>query len=154
MVTGGKTPPLRKIFYILGGDIMGAGHVTSIVWSAIMGAIAIFSFFIAYRQHKEKGFIFAGLLFATEFLYASKKEREEMDERIKKAVYRVARNVFFLIGVIFMIYAVNFHLEISWLFYIGHAVTAIIVIYAIYKQAAHKRLSESIESEKKNNRTQ
>jgi len=46
---------------------------------AICSIVAIFCFFIAYRRHKEKGFIFNNV-----WLYASQKEGENMDVRLKK----------------------------------------------------------------------
>jgi uncharacterized membrane protein len=72
-----------------------------------------------------------------------------MDIRIKKAEYRVGRNVFLLLGFLFSLYAVNFQLGISWLFYIGHAIMAFVVFYAIVQSVTNERFRKSIEAEKK-----
>jgi Ca2+/Na+ antiporter len=123
---------------------MDAESIALIVISAILGVTAVFLFFISYRQHKERGVIFTNT-----WITASKAEREKMDERFKKAEYRVGRNVFFMLGFLCSLYAVNFQLWISWLFYIGYAVMALIVVYAIAQSISNERLRKTIEDEKK-----
>ena len=116
-----------------------------IVMSVLFGLFAIFSFFIAFRQHREKGFIFTNA-----WLFASERERRNMDIRIKKAEYRVGRNVFFLVGLVFSIYTVCFLYWITWLVNTGFAIMALTVLYAIFQYVANIRLQASIEEEKKN----
>jgi len=138
----------EQYLYSRGIDIMDTERIALIIISIIFGAIGIISFRIAYRQYKEKGFIFTNT-----WLFASEKERENMDIRIKKAEYRVGRNVFFLLGLVFIIYAVYFQLWLSWISYIGFALMGLIVIYALYQWVANARLFKSIEDEKNGNRT-
>ena len=115
-----------------------------IIISTIVGVIAIPLLIIAYRQHKEKG-----LIFTNKWLYASQKERENMDLRIKKAEYRVGRNVFLGLGILVLFLAFYFLLDISWLFYTGIAIMIILVIYAIYQWMTNERLEKLIENETK-----
>jgi len=119
-----------------------------IVASVLLGVLAVFLFFIAYRQHKEKGFIFTNA-----WLYASKKEREDMDERIKKAEYRVGRNVFFVLGTLFSLLIVNIHLGASWLYTLMGFLAGFLVIYAIVQYVIGERLRTSIEAERKSKHT-
>ena len=123
---------------------MDAERIVLIIISAVFGIMAVFCFRIAYCQHKEKGFIFTN-----KWLYASKKEREEMDYRIKKAEYRVGRNVFFILGVLLSVYAVYFQLWLPWLSYIAYALTSLGIIYALYQWIVNERLYKSIEDGKK-----
>lgn len=118
--------------------------VVLIVLSLILGVLAVFLFFIAYRQHKEKGFIFTNT-----WLYASAKERENMDERIKKAEYRVGRNVFFVTGVLFSLITVNIHFLSWWLYVLIGGIVFFLLIYAIVQYATGERLRTLIEAEKK-----
>jgi Ca2+/Na+ antiporter len=115
-----------------------------IIISSIVGVIAIPLFIIAYRQHKEKRFIFTN-----KWLYASQKERENMDIRIKKAEYRVGSNVFGGLGILVLFLAFYFLLDISWLFYTGIVIMIILVIYAIYQWMTNERLEKLIENEKR-----
>ena len=94
-----------------------------IIVSALLGIFSLFLFFIAYLQHRQKGFIFTNA-----WLYASKKERENMDERIKKREYRVARNIFFVLGVLFSLLAVIIHLETLWLQNFGYILMGLLAV--------------------------
>ena len=111
-----------------------------IIGSAILGVIAVLCFYIAYRQYKQKGFIFTN-----KWLYASKKEREEIDERIKKSEYRVGRNVFLGIGFLFIAIAVYSLSSISWLMFIIIALIVILCVYAIVQYVQNSRLYNSME---------
>jgi len=123
---------------------MDAERIVLIILSVIFGLAAFICFRISYRQHKERGFIFTNT-----WLFASQKEREEMNYRIKKAEYRVGRNVFFLLGITISVFAVYFQLWLSWLSYIAFVVMSLVVIYAIYQWIANARLFKEIEDEKK-----
>jgi hypothetical protein len=124
------------------------GIIALWVTSIILGLSGFFSFLLAYRQHKEKGFIFTNT-----WLFASENERKNMDVRIKKYEYRVARNIFFMIGVLFSLIAIDMQLIDSRLSYLIWAITGIIVIvliaYAIVQFIMGERLRVSIEAEKK-----
>ena len=124
------------------------GIIALWVTSIILGLISFLSFLLAYRQHKEKGFIFTNT-----WLFASESERTNMDVRIKKYEYRVARNIFFMIGVLFSLIAIDMHLIDSGLSYLMWALIGIIVIvliaYAIVQFIMGERLRVAIEAEKK-----
>jgi len=117
-----------------------------IIVSALLGVFAIVLFLIAYRHHKEKGVILTNA-----WLLASEKERESMDERIKKYEYQVARNCYLMLGALFSLIAVTTQLEISPLFYFVWAIKVlllvIICIYAIAQYKIGEKLRESIKSE-------
>ena len=123
---------------------MDTERIVLIIFSVIFGAFSFICFRIAYRQYREKGFIFTNT-----WLFASEKERANMDTRIKKAEYRVGRNVFFLLGLILIICAVYFQLWLSWLSWIIFALMGLLIIYALYQWVANARLFKSIEDEKK-----
>jgi hypothetical protein len=119
-------------------------QIVRIIISTVIGATAVPLFIIAHRQHNEKGFIFTN-----RWLYASQKERENMDARIKKAEYRVGRNVFFGIGILALALALYFLLGASWLFNAALAIMLILIIYAIYQWITNERLEKAIENEKR-----
>ena len=127
---------------------MDTERIVLIIISVIFGLAAFICFRISYRQHKERGFIFTNTWF-----FASQKEREEMDCRIKKAEYRAGRNVFFLLGITISVIAVYFQLWLSWLSYIAFTVMSLVVIYAIYQWIVNARLFKEIEDEKRNKHT-
>jgi len=127
---------------------MDTERIVLIILSMIFGAIGFICFRIAYRQYREKGFIFTNT-----WLFASETERANMDIRIKKAEYRVGRNVFFLLGLMFIVCAAYFQLWLSWISYIIFALMGLVVIYALYQWVANARLFKSIEDEKNGNRT-
>ena len=104
-----------------------------IITSAICGSVALFCFFTAYRHHKEKGFIFNNA-----WIYASQRERDEMDARHKQRAYRVSRNVFVLLAVLFSVLAATILLEASLLQYLGYALMgAIAVLLCVYAVAQY-----------------
>jgi dolichol kinase len=92
----------------------------------VSGVLSVISFYISYRQHKEKGVIFTNT-----WLWATKEQKEKMDERVKKAEYRLARNVFFMIGVIFFLLALEVLTLIVWFQYLIYMLTAFLLVYAI-----------------------
>lgn len=101
----------------------------------IFGIIAVACFVISSLQFKEKGF-----LFNNAYIYASKKERETMN---KTPHYKQSGVIFILIGLIFLINAVDMVLQTSWLFYVVIVVAVVAVVYAIVS-------SIKIEKEKHN----
>jgi len=94
-----------------------------IVAASILFTVSIFLFFMSVRSFMEKGF-----LFNNAYIYASKQEREKMN---KKPHYRQSAIVFLLLGLIFLLNALAVLLKVNWIFYIGVAVVAITLIYAI-----------------------
>jgi len=101
-----------------------ADNIGLIIVSIILGAIAIFCFLIAYRHHKEKGFIFTN-----RWLFASPKEREQMDDRTKKAEYRTGRNIFTLVGLIFLLLTIYTIVHLSWLLGAVYVLMGITILY-------------------------
>jgi len=125
---------------------LDAGRIVLIVMSVIFGLSGFISFYISYRQYKERGFIFTNT-----WLFASQKERDEMDSRVKKAEYRFARNVFFMLGIIMSIFVVYFQLWLSWVSYIAFGLMWLLILYAIFQWIENTRLFKKIEDEKRNN---
>jgi Ca2+/Na+ antiporter len=107
----------------------------------LFGTIAVAMFFIAYRQHVEKGFVFTN-----RWIWASKKEREEMDPRIKKKEYRFGRNVFFLLGIMFA--TMTFSISVFWIFYVVYALMMFLLVYAIVQWVLNERFYKSMDDEK------
>ena len=97
----------------------------------ILSIIAIACFVFAYFQFNEKGF-----LFNNAYIYASKKERETMD---KKPHYRQSGSVFTMIGIVFLINAVEMFIKTGWLFYLVIVVAIIAVVYAIVSSVVIER---------------
>ena len=95
----------------------------NIIGAVILGIIAIACFIVSYLQFHEKGF-----LFNNAYIYASKKERETMN---KKPHYKQSGIVFVLIGVAFLINAMQMMFQTSWLFYLAIGVVIIAILYAI-----------------------
>ena len=95
----------------------------NIIGMIILGLLAILCFVFSYLQFHEKGF-----LFNNAYIYASKKERENMD---KRPHYKQSGVIFLLLGIIWLINAVDIVLKTEWLFYLFIVVAVITVIYAI-----------------------
>lgn len=95
----------------------------NIIGMIILGLLAILCFVFSYFQFHEKGF-----LFNNAYIYASKKEREIMDKRLH---YKQSGVIFLLLGIIWLINAVDMVLKTEWLFYLFIVVAVITVIYAI-----------------------
>ena len=94
-----------------------------IIIAIILFAVSVFCFFMSVRSFMEKGF-----LFNNAYIYASKQEREKMN---KKPHYRQSAIVFLLLGILFLLNALDVLLETNWIFYVGAAVVIITLIYAI-----------------------
>ncbi len=95
----------------------------NIVGAVIMGAVAIGCFVAAYMQYRGKGF-----LFNNAYLYASNEEQDSMD---KKPYYRQSAICIFLIGVIFVINAVDMIVNTDWLIYCVIGVVVVELVYAV-----------------------
>lgn len=85
--------------------------------------ISIALFVISFFQFKERG-----PLLNNAYLFASEQERKTMD---KKPHYRQSGIVFGLLGVIFLLIALEMLLKIGWLYYIVWAVAFIAIVYAV-----------------------
>lgn len=103
----------------------------NVIGAIVLGVVAIACFVVSYLQFNEKGF-----LFNNAYIYASKQERETMD---KKTHYKQSGIVFIMIGIIFVLNAVEMLLETGWLFYLVIAVAVVSVIYAIVSSVVIER---------------
>lgn len=105
-----------------------------IIVAIVLVAVSLLAFVLSIRSFLEKGF-----LLNNAYLYATKKQREEMD---KKPYYRQSAVVFFMIGIVFLLIAAAILLDAFRITYIAEAVILIMLIYAIAS-------SISIEKKKK-----
>ncbi len=99
--------------------------MTAVMW--ICFAIALGCVLLGVRSFLQKGF-----LFNNAYIYASKKQREEMN---KTPYYRQSGVVFCLVGVIFALNGVALALHIEWLFWLAHATMAVTLAYAVVSAA-------------------
>ena len=67
-----------------------------------------------------------------------------MDERVKKKEYRLARNVFFILGMVFALLAGSIILKIWWLMLIYIALCVFACVYAIIRWSKNVRYYESL----------
>ena len=95
----------------------------NIIGAIILGIISIVCFVLSYLQFNEKGF-----LFNNAYIYASRQERETMD---KKPYFKQSGIVFALIGIIFLINAIDMILQTGWLFYLVIGIAIVAIVYAI-----------------------
>lgn len=96
-----------------------------------MGLLAILCFVFSYLQFNEKGF-----LFNNAYIYASKEERKSMD---KRPHYKQSGIIFLLLGIIWLINAVDMVLQTGWLLYVFIAIAVITVVYAIISSVIIER---------------
>ena len=94
-----------------------------IIAASFLLILSIFAFVMSIRSFMEKGF-----LFNNAYIYASKKEREQMN---KKPHYRQSAIVFSLIGFTFLLNALAVLLDANWIFYVVIVVVVIATVYAI-----------------------
>ena len=78
---------------------------------------------VSLEVFREKGF-----LFNNAYIYASKEERERMN---KTPHYKQSGTVFVMVGIIFLLNAVDILIKTRWIFYIVIAVALCTIIYAI-----------------------
>lgn len=97
--------------------------MVNIVGAIILGIVAIVCLVFSFLQFNEKGF-----LFNNAYIFASKKERETMD---KKPHYKQSGIIFLMIGIIFLIDAVEMIIKTGWLFCLVIVVAIIAIVYAI-----------------------
>ena len=93
------------------------------ITAIIICLIAVASFIISILQFKEKGF-----LFNNAYIWASKEERQRMDRRPH---YRQSGVVFSLIGILFLLLALEVLLNAGWLLYVFWGVVILTVVYAV-----------------------
>ena len=103
----------------------------NVIGSVILSVIAITCFGFSYLQFNEKGF-----LFNNAYIYASKQERNIMD---KKPHYIQSGVVFLLIGIIFLINAIDIIIQTDWLLYLVIIIAFIAIVYAIASSVVIER---------------
>lgn len=98
-----------------------------IVLSGLLLCLSIVCFVLSVRQKKE-----IGPLMSNAYFYASEQEREKMN---KKPYFTQASVIFLLLGIVFLIIAIDMLLMTKWLVFcsVGTAVAAI--IYALVSSA-------------------
>jgi len=94
-----------------------------IVVAIALLTVSLFTFILSIRSFMEKGF-----LLNNAYIYASKKEREEMN---KKPYYRQTAVIFFFICIVFLSLGLAILLDTGWLTYIAQVIILIMLIYAI-----------------------
>ncbi len=104
-------------------ELVESEIMIKIIGPVILGIIAIVCFIFSYLQFHEKGF-----LFNNAYIYASKQERDIMD---KKPHYKQSGVAFALIGIIFLINAIDMFFQTEWLFYLVIGIAIIAILYAI-----------------------
>lgn len=97
--------------------------MTEKVTAAILFVIAMAAFIMSYFSFKEKGF-----LLNNAYIHASRRKRENMD---KKPYYRQSAIVFFLIGIIFLLNAMEVVLKRGWTSLIVLVLLILTLVYAI-----------------------
>ncbi len=94
-----------------------------IVGAVILGALAFACFVFSCFQFCEKGFPFNNA-----YLYATEQERETMN---KTPYYKQSAVCFLLIGVVFLIHAIEIFLQTGWLFFVSLGIIVAAVIFAV-----------------------
>lgn len=97
--------------------------MTQIIIGIAVLILSLVAFVISIRSFMQKGF-----LFNNAYVYATKEEREKMN---KKPYYRQTAIVFLLIGIIFLLLAIDILLKINWLSYVTIILAVGTLIYAI-----------------------
>lgn len=93
------------------------------ITAAVLFIMALSVFILSIRSFREKGF-----LLNNAYLYASKREREEMD---KKPHYRQTAVVFLLIGFVFLFNGFAVLWSIDWMSYVVGVILIATLIYAV-----------------------
>lgn len=85
--------------------------------------LALICFVLGYMQINQKG-----ILLNNAYLYASEQERQKMN---KKPYYRQSGIIFILIGIIFILNAIEIKLRTGWLIWLVIGVVVAVLTYAI-----------------------
>lgn len=93
--------------------------------------LSIISFVISICSFQEKGF-----LFNNAYLFASEQESKEMD---KKPHYRQTAIVFCLLGIVFLIFAIELAAQVKWLIYLAIGILIGVMVYAVVSSMINLR---------------
>ena len=100
----------------------------NIILAIIFGLVSVASFVVSYLQFAEKM-----TLLNNTYIYSSKSQREEMD---KKPYYKQSGTIFCMVGVIFLINAIDVLIQTNWLLYLVLLIVIATAVYAIASMAA------------------
>ncbi len=98
-------------------------QTNEVITLVILLLISLIFFVLGYFQYKEKG-----VLLNNAYIYASKEERNRMN---KRPHYRQSAVVFVMIGIMFLLNAIEMFFRIGWMFYVSLGLMIILIIYAI-----------------------
>ena len=101
--------------------------MTEIIGGILCAGIAVITLVISIRSFKEKGF-----LFNNAYIWASEKEREQMD---KKPHYRQTAVVFAILTLIFLCMAIEMMVQTGWLWIVNVGFTVVAIVYAVISSA-------------------
>ena len=110
-----------------------------IVIAIIMGVSALLCFVVVVHQHIGKGMVFTNA-----WIHASKTERAQMDPRKKILERRLARNVFFMLGIIHIVLMIYMIFLLTFLLYIFAVLTMVSCIYAIVRTVKNVRVYKAL----------
>ena len=99
-----------------------------IITASVLFVVSLCVFVLSIRSFQGKGF-----LLNNAYIYASKKERAEMN---KKPYYRQTAVVFFLMSIMFLFLGFAIFMDADWITHIVKAIVLIILIYAIASSIA------------------
>ena len=90
--------------------------------------LAIILFVLSSLQFRQKGF-----LLNNAYIWASKKEREKMDnnDEIKRPHYRQSAYTFLLLGISFVSYSLYCYFDLHWLYITFWMILAMTLIYVV-----------------------
>lgn len=98
-------------------------HTNEVITLVILVLISLIFFVLGYFQFKEKG-----VLLNNAYIYASKEERKQMN---KRPHYRQSAVVFVMIGIMFLLNAIELYFKSGWMFFISIGLIFGLIIYAI-----------------------
>lgn len=102
--------------------------MSGVIVGCFMCLLACGAFFVSASSFREKGF-----LFNNAYIYASKQERESMN---KKPYYRQSAVTFLMVGGSLLLIGLSAMLNTGWISFVGMAVAAAAVVYAIASEVA------------------
>lgn len=105
-----------------------------VVVSIVLFVFSLIIFWISYRQFNEKGIVFNNA-----YLYASRKEREQMN---LSPYYRQSAIVFVMVGLIILVTSISIYLKEEAIMVIVYALTVLVIIYAIYSTVIIQRKNQ------------
>ena len=106
-------------------------YTGSIIGTIILSIAASVSFVLSYRQYNEKE-----PLLNNAYIYASEPERKKIS---KKPYFRQSSIIFLLVGIIFLILAVDMLLKTTWLVFCSISVAVAAIIYSVISSSKIER---------------